>query len=348
MKTIVRTALAASIALALTACHNDSKTTTPDPDPIPVVPTELDISGGAVKGVLALATVNVYAASDTEKTTVLATAQTDASGDYTVKVVDDTGAAITGAFIVEVVADTDTTMICDATLCGEITFGNPIATDTLLGLTLSTVAYSDGSAIDADVNSLTTMATDSILASASIAGSPLDLATITAEDFLAIQEDASEIVGAVLGVDLSETNLFSLNIVDASNTSEVSTEDETLATLTLINASLSSLEVADGSSLADEINEYLAAVEEVTVAILADPEADLGSGDTAAALATINETQAQIADEIDAIAAEIVADTGIAIPVAEVPTELDEDALGDIVGDIIDGTGGTGGTGGEG
>ena len=91
--------------MALTACHNDSKTTTPDPEPTPVVPTELDISGGAVKGSLALATVNVYAASDTEKTTVLATAQTDASGDYTVKVVDATGAAITGAFIVEVVAD---------------------------------------------------------------------------------------------------------------------------------------------------------------------------------------------------------------------------------------------------
>jgi len=344
MKKIVRTTLVASIALALTACNFGSKNTTPDP----IVPTTLNISGGAVKGSLAFATVNVYAASDTDKTTVLATTQTDANGDYTVQVVDATGAAITGAFVIEVVADEDTTMICDSTRCGDLAYGDPILSTSLVGLTLSTISYSDGGAIDADVNSLTTMATDTILAAATIDGSALDLATVSATDFLTIQTDASGVIGAILGVDLSATNLFAIDIVDAAVPGDVSTTDSIAATLTLINASLSSLEVADGATLADEISAYLDAVEEVTTILLVTPDASLStvSGD---ALATINETQAEISDEVGQIAAIVVTEGGgEAIPVEEVPAALDEEALGDTVGDIITGTGGTGATGGEG
>ena len=345
MKKIVRTALAASIALALTACHNGSNTVTPDPEP--VVPTTMDISGSAVKGSLALATVNVYNASDAEKATILATAQTDAAGDYEVQVVDASGAPIMGTFVVEVVADEDTTMICDATMCGDVARGESIPATELVGLSLSTIAYSDGSAIDADVNSLTTLATDTILFSASVEGSAIDLADISATDFLQLQNDSSAIVGAILGVDLSATNLFAIDIVDASQ-GAVSSTDPIAATLTLVNASLSSLDVADGSTLAASINDYINAVNEITDILLVDPEADLGSGDSAAALATVNATQAQISDEVTMISAEITTETGVEIPAEELPTEVDEDALGDIIGDITNGTGGTGGTGGEG
>ncbi|WP_019026762.1 hypothetical protein [Colwellia piezophila] len=347
MNKLVKTTLAASIALALTACHNDKKETPPPPPP---EPTTLDIAGGAVKGSLAFATVNVYAASDTEKAILLATTQTLENGDYSVQIVDESGAAIMGTFLIEVVADEDTTMICDASVCGDLVYGDTIPFGELLGLTLSTISYTDGSAIDADVNSLTTMATDTILSAAAIEGTGLDLATISAEDFLAVQQDSSEIVGALLGVDLSATNLFTIDIVDAFNADTVSTTDSIVATLTLINASLTSLTVTDGSTLADEIVGYLDAIEEITAVLLADPEADLGSGETAAALATVNATQEQISQEIVniAVAVDLKSEGDPLPPLEEVPTEVDEDALGDIIGDIIDGTGGTGGTGGEG
>ncbi|MFT4724853.1 MAG: hypothetical protein ACI9YP_001254 [Colwellia sp.] len=42
-------------------------------------------------------------------------------------------------------------------------------------------------------------------------------------------------IGAILGLDLSETNLFDVVIVDASVSANVSTDDMIAATLTLIN-----------------------------------------------------------------------------------------------------------------
>jgi hypothetical protein len=238
-------------------------------------------------------------------------------------------------------------MICDATMCGGVARGESIPAAELVGLSLSTITYSDGTAISADVNSLTTMATDTILSSAAIEGSAIDLATISAADFLEVQNDTSEIIGAILGVDLSATNIFAIDIVDASVSADVSVEDSITATLTLINASLTSLDVADGSTLSAAINDYVNAVETVTAALLVDPDVDLGTA-SSAALATINATQAQISDEVTMISAEITTDTGVEVPTEEVPTELDEEALGDTIGDIIKGTGGTGGTGGEG
>jgi hypothetical protein len=337
MKNLLKSTLVVAATVGLSACGNDDYV----PPVAPAVPTTLDITGQAVKGSLALATVNVYAAGDTAKATILATTQTDVNGDYTLQVVDATGAPIKGAFLIDVVADEDTTMICDATLCGDVVRGGSIPAIQLTGLSLSTFSYSDGEAISADVNSLTTMATDTILASAALNGSAIDLANVSAADVLGFQKNASVIIGAILGVDLSESNLFTLDIVDASVSANVSTTDSITATLTLINASLSSLDVAVGSTLAAEITAYVDAVEIVTGELLADPEAVLNP----AALVTINSTQAEIADEVTMIAAEVVSDTGVDVPTKVVPTTVDTEALSETVGEIITGTGATGGTG---
>ena len=246
-----------------------------------------------------------------------------------------------GSFLIELVADADTTMLCDAVMCGDVERGDPIPASQLEGLTLSTVTYSDGTTIDnVDVNSLTTMATDAIFSAVSL-NPNLDLAD--AATFLTLQEDASEVVGAIIGVDLSESNIFAIDIVDASVSADISTTDSIAATLTLINASLSGLD-ATGSTLEAEITAYLDAVEEVTSAVLAYPDVDLGATNSDA-LDLVNETQAIISVEVAEIASVVGSEEGgVVLELEEVPTELDEEALSETIGEIISGTGATGGT----
>jgi hypothetical protein len=341
MKNLLKSTLVVAVTVGLSACGNDDY----KPPEGPVVPTTLDLTGSIVKGSLISAKVQVYRASDTLFTTPLTTdpvdVQTDDKGDYILQVVDATGDPIKGAFLIEVEADEDTTMICDAIKCGTLDRGDIIPATELTGLSLSTFSYSDGEAIKADVNSLTTMATDTILASAALNGSAIDLANVSAADVVGFQKDASVIIGAILGVDLSESNLFTIDIVDASVSASVSTTDSVAATLTLINASLSSLDVAAGSTLSAEITAYVNAVKTVTGELLADPEAVL----TPAALVTINNTQAKIAVQVADLAIEVGMDTGVDVPTKVVPTTVDTDALSDTIGDIIKGTGATGGTG---
>jgi len=70
MKKIVRTTLAVSIALALTACnHND--------DAVTVTPATVDLAGSVVKGALIDAKVQIYRASDTAFATPLTTEPVD-------------------------------------------------------------------------------------------------------------------------------------------------------------------------------------------------------------------------------------------------------------------------------
>jgi hypothetical protein len=131
--------------------------------PVPPTPSTLDVSGSGIKGLLANALVEVFDSSDVE--TALANTQTDENGDYTLSLTDASGEAITGTFFVRVSADEDTTMTCDTKVCGEVVRGGVVPASQLVGLELSTMSNSDGSgSISAEVNALTTLATEIILA----------------------------------------------------------------------------------------------------------------------------------------------------------------------------------------
>jgi hypothetical protein len=343
MNKIMLTTVAAAISLTLSACYQDDGTVLApnQAPPVPPTPSTLDVSGSGIKGVLANALVEVFDSSDLE--TALANTQTDENGDYTLSLTDASGEAITGTFFVNVSADEDTTMICDATVCGDVVRGGVVPASQLAGLKLSTMSNSDGSGtISAEVNALTTLATETILA---VIEDDADIDLSDPEIFEAFQVDASRVIGATLGLDLSETNIFDVVIVDASVSANVSTDDMVAATLTLINGSLSGLEPGTDETLADAIETYITAVKLVTKAIINNPGAALDA-DTVAAMASINAVQAQVSQAIIDLASVISGDTGNAVGIVNIPDVINPDDIAasvDLDDEITGGTGGTGG-----
>ena len=273
MKKILRTTLAVSIALALTACNNGDKY---------VEPATMDIMGSAVKGSLRSATVLIYRATDTTFATPLTTEpediQTKGDGSYEATVVDASGNAIVGALVVKIIADDNTEMRCDAAVeCADGTpRGEWIPNSEVRGLELSTVTEAKVDAngasvpVDADANILTTMATDAVLAQVT-ANPALDLND--SATFAAAQQNASTVVGEMLGVNLSTVSIFDVVIADSTDTQAVA--DATTAagdtasvtsTLTSLNASFSNLN--PGSKLTDSITSYVQSAAVVSTAVV--------------------------------------------------------------------------------
>ncbi|GAW95754.1 MULTISPECIES: hypothetical protein [Colwellia] len=374
MKKIVHLTLAASIALALTACHNDKKDAPViEPPPVPVVPATLDISGAAVKGALIGAKVQIYRASDialaTPLTTEPADVQTDENGDYTATVVDASGEAIVGALVVNITADDDTVMRCDAAvMCADGTLrGENIPNEEIAGISVSTLTFAavdaDGEsiAIDADANTFTTMATDAVFSQLAI-NTNLDIDNLSFEGVVALQKNASLIVGEILGIDLSSTNIYDIKIVDSTDTqafadaaAAAGDNVDVTTQLTSFNAALAVLDTT-GSTISATINNYVQTVAVVSTTLVdalaegTDIAIALAEPDAVAALAVLAPAQTAISDEAtliqDAVQTDIDNNDDIDIVIEKViipaivpPIEID-------LGDIIVPTGATGGTGG--
>ena len=373
MKKIFRIALAASIALALAACNNGDKKEALTP----TAPATVKISGSVFKGALISAKVQVYRASDIEFLNPLTTdpedVQTDENGSYSATVVNASGDVIIGAIVVKFTADANTQMRCDAAvICGDVPRGELIPTSEISDISLTTLTVAtvkaDGTSNDivVDANTLTTMATDAVLAQ--VAANPnlvSAIDTLPIEDVTTLQENASVVVGEILGVDLSETNVFEITIVDSTDTQGVAdavadaeltgTNPSITNTLTLINAALAAITVPAESTLGEVINDYVQTVAVVSNTVveavaqgvdITTALADPATVDAQVALAVV---QIEISDQASTLQQEIVSDANtagialvievVAIPTVVPPIEID---LGDIV--VITVTGGTGGT----
>jgi hypothetical protein len=343
MKKIVCTTLVVSMALALTACSKSKTAATPI---IPITPTTLEISGGAVKGTLISATVELFNANDLD-TTIGESVQTGTDGSYTLTLTDDAGEQISGAYVVKITADDDSTMICDAAVtCGDVDRGESVPAAALAGLTLSSFTFADSTAEEApavNVNSLSTMATDAIISAAKVEGSAIDLTNLTQAKATALQVAGSEMVGAIIGVDLTDVDLFSLAIIDASVSADMSTTDPFASTLTLVNASLANINVLVGETIGNTLTSYFTAVNSITTAILEDPEIDLGAT-FSEQMTEINLVQANIATESADILTQVVLDTGNDVTVKVIPDQVDPETITDVIGNVTIGTGGTGAT----
>ena len=376
MKKISRTILAASMSLALAACNNGDKKETPAPTP--KAPAQINISGSVFKGALISAKVQIYRASDIEFLSPLTTTpedvQTNDNGDYSATIVNANGDILVGAIVVKFTTDANTQMRCDAAVsCGDVLRGELIPTLKIAGLSLTTLTVAtvkvDGTSNDivADANTLTTMATDAVLAQ--VAANPnlvSAIDTLPIEDVTALQQNASVVVGEILGVDLSETNIYDITIVDSTDTQGVAdavtdaeltgTDPSITNTLTLINASLAAITIPEESTLAEVINDYVQ-----TVAVVANTVVEaLAEGvDIATALAdpatvdaqvALAEAQVEISDQVTLIQETVEADAaneGIAVvievvvvPVVVQPIEVE---LGNGVITVTGGTGATDG-----
>ena len=353
-----------ALALTLTACGGSSSSNTPDP-----TPATLAMSGSGVKGALISAKVQVYRASDTGFATPLTTepadVQTDENGDYTATVVDASGNAIVGALVVKITADDDTQMRCDAAVsCGDVLRGELIPNSEVAGISLSTLTVAEvdenGASVpvDADANTLTTMATDAVLAQVA-ANTAIDIDNLAPAGVEALQKNASVVVGDILGVDLSTTNIYDIEIVDSTDTDAViaASTGSTSVTgqLTAINASLTAV-TGDGT-IAETINSYVADVAVVSGTVLEavangeDIATALASDEAVTAQVNVAAAQIEISDEATEIAtttAQEVTNSGsdVVIEAVTIPTTVEpitEVELEDVPLNTV--TGATGGTG---
>ena len=331
MKKIFRTVIAACMTLTLTGCFLDSNKVTivEPPPPVAVTPTTLAVNGTVIKGIVVSGTANLYKVPDLDN--VVATTQTDSEGKYSLTVTDESGEPITGAYVVTIIADEDTTMLCDAAVCGDVTRGSEIPATELQGLSLSTLTFADGETgvIDADITALTDIATSAIL-SAVDGNENIDLDTVDEQGIADLQNAASQVVGAILGLDLSSTNLFDLEIIDATKFTADTQLDPVASSLSILNASFSGL---DG----DNLVKYLGTIKNI-VKLLVDPntQGDVSTED----LATVTDTQTELALQVVDALTVVVQDTGLTIETSVVETEPNLGEISEAITKIV--TGGTG------
>ena len=265
MKIILNTAIAATIGLAVVSCGGSKSS----PAPASNTPTtKIELSGQAIKGTIDKGEVFVFRANNLVNP-VAAAVSTDALGNYTFTL--DEATSYKGAYIIEVVAAAGTTMICDAKpMCGDVDFGDKIPADKLTGLSLSSVTTVDETGkAKANVNLLTTLTTDVLITAAKADG--VNLSSVSKETLDKLQMISSEIVGDLIGVDLSTKNVFDIEVVDATTYTANSTPDVTIDTLSVINASYAGLPLADDETMADSIAVLTANVQAMSVVLL-DPE----------------------------------------------------------------------------
>ena len=321
MKTILRSTLAIAIGLSLAACNSSSSDDS----------SNLQFGGSGVKGTVISGQVDIYRAGDL--TTSLGQAQTAIDGTYSIELDGVTG----GAFVVAITADADTTMICDAPLCdGTYLSGATIPTASLTDLRLTTFVYADSTApVTANANALSTMATDTVLAAA--ATNPnLDLSLITSDQVTDFQQDASEVVGSIIGVDLSTTNLYSIVIADASNADNLDGANAKTATLSLVNAALAGLTPVGAQTMTETLNAYLADVKAVATAVVGSSTPS--TVDITALVNKINLVQDQIIIQATELA------TNLSVTNSDtLAEEITDTVIKDTLGDIVIPSGASGG-----
>ena len=381
MRKTSSTTLALALALFITAC-SDNPNNTPDiplPEPEPVA---VEISGSIDKGALRFATVLIYRASDFDfespLLTVPADVQTDENGDYSATVLNNANQPIQSVLVVRVTTNEDSVMVCDAPVsCGDTPRGELIQPAQLVGLSLNTITQStidadgNGVAVTADVNAITTLATDVVIAQVKVIPD-LDIDNLALDGVVALQKNASAVVGQVLGVDLSETNIYEIKISDATDTQAMDTavaeageNAVSTNTLTLINASLADLPneedpdvPAQNLSFGNTLNSFVNNFKVITTIVV---EATSAEENITIALTNVPvdvrekvaATQIKVADNTTLLKETINTEAVLAgleldIDVPQLPTIVDnqtiaEVELDDVPEDVVV-TGGTGAT----
>lgn len=277
MKQLKQTKLSVVVALAmLGTLYGCGSADTPDPNNIPDRAevntfTSADIGGRAVKGTLANADITVSQFNGAD-ISVTSNGLTDADGAANFAVQGAAGFGLNGMVKVQVVANSGTTMTCDAPTCGTASMGDMVTGEALAGTTLSSytflsVPYASTSDSNEDAtfqaSALTTVAT-SLVDAAGAAGRNLSVTEL----FLIAMEDFSDTVLKGLGVFAPGTNVFEASLIsaesydnfvvgqDCQTTDEMEVCTDVLADPSTIKASLVNAafaNLADGENYNDVI-----------------------------------------------------------------------------------------------
>ena len=363
MRKTSNTTLALALALFITAC-SDNPNNTPDiplPEPEPVA---VEISGSIDKGALRFATVLIYRASDFDfespLLTVPADVQTDENGDYSATVLNNANQPIQGVLVVRVTTDEDSVMVCDAPVsCGDTPRGELIQPAQLVGLSLNTITQStidadgNGVPVTADVNAITTLATDVVIAQVKVIPD-LDIDNLASDGVVALQKNASAVVGQILGIDLSETNIYEIKISDATDTqamdaavAEAGEDAVNTNALTLINASLADLpneedpdvpaqNLSFGNTLNSFVNNFKVITTIVVEATSAEEDITIALTDVPADVREkVAATQIKVADNTTLLKETINTEAVLAgleldIDVPQLPTIVDNQTIAEV------------------
>ncbi|ALS99788.1 discoidin domain-containing protein [Lacimicrobium alkaliphilum] len=219
MSKLKLTKLSAVVGLALTGLYGCGGADSADPADIPVTPktTSADLVGQVTKGTVSNAAVSV---TQLNGSTIAITSgdRTDTEGQINMSVEGDEGFGINSMVKVVVTADADSSMVCDAPACGDMTMGDVITGGLLSGTELTSMTYlsvpfansADGTA-DATfrANALTTIAT--ALVEKDVAGGR----NVSVRQLYELAlEDNSQTALKALGVDAKQ-NVFSGDLVSA-------------------------------------------------------------------------------------------------------------------------------------
>ncbi len=263
------------VALALTSLYGCGGAGEADPANIPVTldSTAADISGSAVKGTLRNAKVTVSQLNGSA-ISVGSSDRTGTNGKVAFSVTAKEGFGLNSMLKVDVVADAQSSMVCDAVKCGPVALGEVLSGAPLTGTTFSTLTWvqmpyaskSDGVA-DArfQANALTTVASKLVAADVA-AGRNVSVRPLY-EMALA---DGSAVLLKALGV-ASKANVFTTDLVSAEAyanmvTGETCEKDvckDTLVApdtikLSLLNAAFAAL--GEGETFNQLMNDVAAAI----------------------------------------------------------------------------------------
>ncbi|WP_206483048.1 discoidin domain-containing protein [Thalassotalea sp. G2M2-11] len=217
------------ITSVLSACGGGDND--PDANDIPVTPvtTSAELAGSVVKGNLSGAAITVEALNGS---TLTPTGQvlTDSNGQYFVELTSQPGFGINSLVKLTVSADANTSMICDATSCGDANLGDSISGELIAGTELTTLGqlsvdygnHADGNADgQMQANVLTTLATELI------EQAMLDGRNVSTPELLSLaQAEYSSLLLRALGWQTNNTNVFTTPVVSAEHVENFVTGSE--------------------------------------------------------------------------------------------------------------------------
>ncbi len=335
MKILAPITVAIILGIGLIACGGGgSSSTTPTPTPTPTpTATSLTITGSAIKGTFDDALVEVFQIDNLSL--ALASARSDSMGSYSLTITDSVGNPINGYFLVKVSVDANTSMICDAVVCGSVDRAGVTPSADIMGIELSTLVYTTGNNVsNANVNVITSLATETLLASVA-ANFNIDFASMSQPYFVGLQERASLVIGDLFGLNLDSTNVFTAGILDASVSANLPNNNATLASLSLTNAAFSgiSADTSSNETLGITISSYMDEVKSLVAFLAADSLASIPA-ETQVKLADV---QIQISSIVDNIHSAVNSETNSTIDINQLPASVDLANMSNSMANVIEG-----------